>query len=96
MAYPINSNNQKDNKLLFDIIEQKEDLIENLKDTNKELTKIISNFNLKIDKNSKKINLTLSKISTNKDIQYVMNNNKILTNKINLLTEHNKSLLKIY
>ena len=75
MAYPINSNNQKDNKLLFDIIEQKEDLIENLK-----------------DKNNKKINLTLSKISTNKDIQYVMNNNKILINKINLLTEHNKSL----
>jgi len=77
---------------LFDIIKQKDDLIKSLKGTNDGLNKLINRFGSDMDEINKQINTTMSKISTNNDIDYIINSKKALTNKVNLLTEHNKKL----
>jgi len=77
---------------LFDIIKQKDDLIKSLKGTNDGLNKLINRFGSDMDEINKQINTTMSKISTNNDIDYIINSKKVLTNKVNLLTEHNKKL----
>uniref|UniRef100_A0A6C0B4W7 RING-type domain-containing protein n=1 Tax=viral metagenome TaxID=1070528 RepID=A0A6C0B4W7_9ZZZZ len=77
---------------LYSIISQKDDLIQNLKDTNEGLSGIITKFNANIDKTNKKVTHVLSQISTNQDIYQIMINQKNLKSKINLLTEHKKKL----
>ena len=85
---------ESDNDLLYNIIEQKEQIISNLKQTNKNLSNVISEFNKNINNTNKNINDILSKISTANDINYIMINQKNLTNKNNLLTLHNQDLTR--
>ena len=77
---------------LYNIISQKDELIQNLKETNDGLGKIINNFNSNIEKTNKKVSHVLSQISTAQDIDRIMINEKNLKRKINLLSEHNKKL----
>ena len=58
---------------LFDIIKQKDDLIKSLKGTNDGLNKLINRFGSDMDEINKQINTTMSKISTNNDIDYIIN-----------------------
>ena len=90
MGEPINNSDNP----LFDIINQKDDLIKSLKSTNDGLNKLINTFGKEVDGINKQINITMSKISTNNDIEYVINSKKALNNRVNLLTEHNKKLTK--
>jgi len=85
---------EDDNNLLYNIIEQKEQIISNLKQTNNSLSNVISEFNKNINNTNKNINDILSKISTANDINYIMVNQKNLTNKNNLLTVHNQDLTR--
>ena len=86
------NNNSSAFDTLYDIISQKDELVQNLKDTNEGLTQIINKFNTNIDKTNKNISHVLSQISTGQDIDEIMINQKNLKRKINLLTEHNKRL----
>ena len=61
---------------LYNIISQKDELIQNLKETNDGLGKIINNFNSNIEKTNKKVSHVLSQISTAQDIDRIMINEK--------------------
>ena len=105
MSVPINNifdslieNYEKDNdnnttlNTLYSIITQKDELIQNLRETNDGLSKIISQFNININKTNNNISHVLSQVSTCQDIDQIMINQKNLKSKNNLLTEHNKNL----
>lgn len=80
--------------LLYNIIDQKDQIILNMKQTNKSLSDVISLFNKNINNTNKNLNDMLSKISTTNDINYIMYSQKNLTNKNNLLTLHNQDLTR--
>ena len=82
------------NDTLYDVISQKDEIINNLQETNEHLSKIISNFNKHINNTNKKISEILSRVSTNRDIDQIMINEKTLKKNIDLLTEHNKKLTR--
>ena len=86
----LNNNTSLDS--LYNIISQKDEIIEVLKNTNEGLSEVINNFNSNIDKTNEKVSQVLSQISTAQDIDQIMKNEKNLKQKIDLLTEHTKKL----
>lgn len=81
-----------DPNILYDLMENKDDIIDNLKETNLGLLKLLSKSCIKIANTNDNLNDIISKFSTTQDIEYVMSTQKNLINKVDLLTENNKML----
>ena len=81
-----------DKSIIYEILDEKDTLIENLRDINFSLIKILSKSCRKIDDSNHSINNILSKVSTKYDIEYVMYSQKNLLNKVDYLKEANKTL----
>tara|TARA_B110000208_G_C11776714_1_gene432293 strand:+ start:223 stop:924 length:702 start_codon:yes stop_codon:yes gene_type:complete len=81
-----------DQNILYDLMENKDDMIENLKETNLGLLRLLTKSCIKIGDTNDTLNDILSKFSTTQDIEYVMSTQKNLINKVDLLTEYNKTL----
>ena len=58
----INHGNDTNENALYDIISQKDELIQNLKEANSGLSNIITNFNYNIDRTNRSVSNVLSKI----------------------------------
>ena len=77
---------------LYDILQHKNELIQNLQQTIKALSKTVAHFNNDIDGTNHRLNIIQSTISTNKDINYIMAKQKILSDKNDLLIRHNQTV----
>ena len=82
--------NDYEENALYDILHHKNELIQNLQQTIKALSKTIAHFNNDINNTNHKLNIIQSNISTNRDINYIMSKQKILSDKNNMLIRHNQ------
>ena len=92
IEYIFNEGPLDDKSIIYEILDEKDTLIENLRDINLSLIKTLSKSCRKIDDSNHSINNILSKVSTKYDIEYIMSSQKNLLNKVDYLEEANKTL----